>query len=178
MKQYQQECEGSVKPEFFLANEEQELSESDDREYSDDGYIELSDNEVIMKFSITLMNKLKKSAFEEGIEIDELAAELIIEGLAQRAVVDANRPGPSHLMTRTGYLSPDSNGQNMSQPLLSHHQGNGSGNRNVQNRSPRGRSNNRRGPQQQRNGSSRGGPGNNAQRPHHQGGGNRGRGRV
>ena len=88
------------------------------------GYVELSENEIVLKFSLNLMNRLKRASYDEGIEIDELAAELITEGLAQRAAQDAQRGAPSHLMTRTGYVPPDANG-NVAQPFLSHH---GSGN--------------------------------------------------
>ncbi len=106
--------------EGFEHSEEQEPGE-------ESGYFELSENEIVLKFSVTLMNRLRRSAYDEGIELDELAAELITEGLTQRATQDAQRGAPSHLMTRTGYVPPDANG-NVAQPFLSHHQnGNGQG---------------------------------------------------
>lgn len=128
------------------------------------GYVELSENEVILKFSATLMSRLKRTAYDEGIEIDELAAELITESLAQRAAQDAQRGSPSHLMTRTGYVPPDANG-NVAQPFLSHHQnGNHGQGRPGQQRRPH---NNRR--NQQRG--NRGGGGNVGRSPMNQGGG-------
>jgi len=60
--------------------------------------------------------------------------ELVAEGVARRVFEDAQRPAPSHLMTRTGYVAPDANG-NVQQPQLSHHgmQGNNRGNHNGHN---------------------------------------------
>jgi hypothetical protein len=165
MKQFQDEGEVAVKPQFFLSNDEQDSQDSADydqgTEGSDEGYVELSENEVIIKFSATLMNKLKRSAFEEGIEIDELASELITEGLAQRSILDAQRGGPSHLMTRTGYLPPDANGNSISQPMLSHHQNGMAQGRNAGNR--RNNNNNRR--SNNRGSRGNGGMGGNSGRP-------------
>lgn len=171
MKQFQDEGEVSVKPQFFLMNEDQESADYDQgSEGSDEGYVELSENEVIIKFSVTLMNKLKRSAFEEGLEVDELASELITEGLAQRSILDAQRVGPSHLMTRTGYLPPDANGNSINQPMLSHHQNGMSQGRNAGNRrNNNNRRSNNRGPR------GNGGMGGNSSRP--QQGNNRNRSR-
>lgn len=112
----------NLNTDVVLAEEENMVDEFEDRvEEDESGYIELSDNEVVLRFSVTLMNKLKRAAVNEGIELDELASELITEALAQRAVVDSQRGNPSHLMTRTGYVPPDAQGQTTAQPYLSHH---------------------------------------------------------
>lgn len=128
MKQFEQNCEEIVKPNLLFAGETGQGESADGAEYEDEaydesGYIELSENEVVLRFSVTLMNKLKRAASDEGIEIDELAGELITEALSQRAILDAQRPGPSHLITRTGYVPPEA-GPTLSQPMLSHHQNN------------------------------------------------------
>ncbi len=151
MKQLEQPCEDSVKPELFLSEDMSDSEEFDGQETEqpiDEGFIELSENEVVLRFSASLMSKLKKTAHAEGLEIDELAGELITESLALRAAADLQRSGgPSHLMTRTGYLPPDANGNSVSQPFLSHHQnGNGHANgRGGNRRNNGGRSRNSRG---------------------------------
>lgn len=137
MKQFDQNCEEIVNPNLLFAGETEQgdsagCAEHEDGMYDESGYIELSENEVVLRFSVTLMNKLKRAAADEGIEIDELAGELITEALSQRAILDAQRPGPSHLITRTGYVPPEA-GPTLSQPMLSHHQ-NGNGNQRGQGR--------------------------------------------
>jgi hypothetical protein len=163
MKDYSSEdaSDVMVRSDFSMASDDHgsdEYVEGEDGQSADadHGYVELSENEVILKFSVTLMNKLRRSAFEEGIEIDELAGELINEGLAQRAAMDQQRGAPSHLMTRTGYVPPEANGNTHAQPFLSHHQNQGMPHRGGNNRRPPGgnnaNGNNRRNNGQQRNG--------------------------
>lgn len=146
MSTFQEEGDVSVKSNMFLSGDE-DVSEEYDLEDSeqDGGYIELSENEVVLKFSFSLMNKLRKASYEEGIGIDELAGELITEGLALRAMQDSQASAASHLMTRTGYVPPEANGNMMAQPMLSHHggQNHNRGNRRTNNNGAPG--NNRRG---------------------------------
>jgi hypothetical protein len=171
MNHFEQNCEEIVKTGLLFAGdvgqgEGEEDSVHDADSYDDSGFIELSENEVVLRFSITLMNKLKRAAADEGIEIDELAGELITEALSQRAILDAQRPGPSHLITRTGYVPPEA-GPSLSQPVLSHHQNN-----NGNQRGPGRRGNNKQQRHNHNAGNRSGRPHN---RPHGQGSKSRGR---
>jgi len=93
-------------------------------------------NQIVLTLSYSLMNQVKQTARMEGVLPEDILIELIAEGVTRRAFEDAQRPAPSHLMTRTGYVAPDANG-NVHQPQLSHHgmQGNGNnrGNHNGHN---------------------------------------------
>lgn len=86
-------------------------------------------NQIMLTLSYSLMNHVRQVARMEGVFPEDILIELIAEGVTRRAFEDAQRPAPSHLMTRTGYVAPDANG-NVQQPQLSHHgmQGNQRGN--------------------------------------------------
>ncbi|NBX15994.1 MAG: hypothetical protein EBR09_01370 [Proteobacteria bacterium] len=86
-------------------------------------------NQIVLTLSYSLMNQVRQVARLEGVFPEDILIELIAEGVTRRAFEDAQRPAPSHLMTRTGYVAPDANG-NVQQPHLSHHgmQGNQRGN--------------------------------------------------
>jgi len=78
-----------------------------------------SPNKILVNFSYSLHSQLRQMARMEGVTVQDIVVELIAEGVTKRAFEDAGRPAPSHLMTRTGYIPPDSN-TNL-QPTLSHH---------------------------------------------------------
>ncbi len=90
---------------------------------------QLGHNQIMLTLSYSLMNQVRQVARMEGVFPEDILIELIAEGVTRRAFEDAQRPAPSHLMTRTGYVAPDANG-NVQQPQLSHHgmQGNQRGN--------------------------------------------------
>lgn len=98
-------------------------------------------NQIVVTLSYSLMNQVRQTARMEGVLPEDIIVELVAEGVTRRAFEDAQRPAPSHLMTRTGYVAPDANG-NVLQPQLSHHgmQGN-----NRQNQNGRFNQNNNRG---------------------------------
>lgn len=77
-------------------------------------------NQILLTLSYSLMNQVKQVARMEGVFPEDILIELIAEGVTRRAFEDAQRPAPSHLMTRTGYVAPDANG-NVQQPQMSHH---------------------------------------------------------
>lgn len=106
-------------------------------------------NQILLTLSYSLMNQVRQVARMEGVFPEDILIELIAEGVTRRAFEDAQRPAPSHLMTRTGYVAPDANG-NVQQPHLSHHgmQGNQRGNHQGHN--------NRRFHQNNNNGNNRG----------------------
>ena len=94
----------------------------------------LSSNQMLVTLSYSLLSQLKQMARMEGVSPDDIILELIAEGVTKRAFQDFSRPKPSHLMTRTGYVPPEANGNSMAQPQLSHHmqqnsQSNGNNNR-------------------------------------------------
>ncbi|NBW81269.1 hypothetical protein EBR21_05895 [bacterium] len=103
--------------------------------YEDENYSESGEqygqnqNQILLTLSYSLMNHVRQVARMEGVFPEDILVELIAEGVTRRAFEDAQRPAPSHLMTRTGYVAPDANG-NVHQPQLSHHgmQGNQRGN--------------------------------------------------
>ncbi|MFZ9519149.1 MAG: hypothetical protein ACO3A4_01605 [Silvanigrellaceae bacterium] len=103
--------------------------------YEDENYSESGEqygqnqNQILLTLSYSLMNHVRQVARMEGVFPEDILIELIAEGVTRRAFEDAQRPAPSHLMTRTGYVAPDANG-NVHQPQLSHHgmQGNQRGN--------------------------------------------------
>jgi hypothetical protein len=92
-------------------------------------------NQILLTLSYSLMNQVKQVARMEGVFPEDILIELIAEGVTRRAFEDAQRPAPSHLMTRTGYVAPDANG-NVQQPQMSHHsmQGHHRGNHQGNNR--------------------------------------------
>lgn len=107
--------------------------------YDEEGYPsqesgQYSQNQIVLTMSYSLMNQVRQTARMEGVLPEDILIELIAEGVTRRAFEDAQRPAPSHLMTRTGYVAPDANG-NVQQPQMSHHgmQGNHRGGQNGQN---------------------------------------------
>lgn len=111
----------------------------EDGYYFDDGshtgeQNHISQNQILLTLSYSLMNQVRQTARMEGVLPEDILIELIAEGVTRRAFEDAQRPAPSHLMTRTGYVAPDANG-NVHQPQLSHHgmQGNNRGHHNGHN---------------------------------------------
>jgi len=107
--------------------------------YEEDGYSgqeagQYAQNQIVLTLSYSLMNQVRQTARMEGVLPEDILIELVAEGVARRVFEDAQRPAPSHLMTRTGYVAPDANG-NVQQPQLSHHgmQGNNRGNHNGHN---------------------------------------------
>ena len=115
--------------------------------YDEDGYPsqesgQYSQNQIVLTMSYSLMNQVRQTARMEGVLPEDILIELIAEGVTRRAFEDAQRPAPSHLMTRTGYVAPDANG-NVQQPQMSHHgmQGNHRGGQNGQNNNRRYNSN-------------------------------------
>ncbi len=105
-------------------------------EYSDEGAPAQASNHITLAFSYTLMNQIRQVSRLEGVSPEDFVMELVAEGVTRRAFEDANRPAPSHLMTRTGYVPPEADGYQA--PKLSHHynmngnsnQGNGNANGN------------------------------------------------
>ena len=80
----------------------------------------LAANQLFLKLSQSLSYKLKKIANTEGISVEELAKELISEGITQRVISEGNSSSPNHCLTRTGYVPPEIGGYKA--PQLSHHQ--------------------------------------------------------
>lgn len=115
--------------------------EGTEEEYEEGSYDEgrpasdsqLAPNQILVTLSYSLMNQLKQTARMEGVSVDDIVIELLSEGATRRMYEDASRPAPSHLMTRTGYVPPDANG-NVMQPSMSHHNFNSQGNGNNQRR--------------------------------------------
>jgi hypothetical protein len=113
--------------------QEEQYYEEDLNEESDDGQGDsaLAANQMLVTLSYSLMSQVKQMARMEGVGAGDIILELIAEGVTKRAFQEINRPKPSHLMTRTGYVPPEANGNTMAQPMMSHHlqqaqQGNGS----------------------------------------------------
>lgn len=105
-----------------------------DEEYSTQEQAAYAQNQIVLTLSYSLLNQVRQTARAEGVLPEDILIELIAEGVTRRVFEDAQRPAPSHLMTRTGYVAPDANG-NVHQPQLSHHgmQGNNRGNHNGNN---------------------------------------------
>ena len=80
----------------------------------------LSTNELFLTLSQTLASKLRQLAHHEGLSTEDLAKELISEGITQRVIADGNSSLPNHCITRTGYVPSDVGGYKA--PQLSHHQ--------------------------------------------------------
>jgi hypothetical protein len=113
----------------------------EESEYYGTSDASIGQNQIVVTLSYSLMNQVRQTARMEGVLPEDIIVELVAEGVTRRAFEDAQRPAPSHLMTRTGYVAPDANG-NVLQPQLSHHgmQGN-----NRQNQNRRFNQNNNRG---------------------------------
>lgn len=113
--------------------EEQELSLEQEM---DDETRDFTQNQISLTFSWSLMNQLRYMARTEGIPVEDLLVELTAEGVAKRVFEDQNRPTPSHLMTRNGYVH-DGDSQTAPQPQMSHH--NNMNSNRAQNHNPNGR---------------------------------------
>lgn len=123
-------------------------------EYMDEGTqqsFQPAGNQQLITLSYSLMNQLKSLARQEGVNADDMILELLTEGLTRRTPQDGARQGPSHLMTRNGYLSNnDANGNGgYTPPTLSHHNqnrrphnGQGAGNNNNNRNYPKRNNNN------------------------------------
>ena len=105
-----------------------------EEEYASQDQAAYAQNQIVLTLSYSLLNQVRQTARAEGVLPEDILIELIAEGVTRRVFEDAQRPAPSHLMTRTGYVAPDANG-NVHQPQLSHHgmQGNNRGNHNGNN---------------------------------------------
>jgi hypothetical protein len=126
---------------FELDDENQNFDDNYEEEYIDENVPEVRDfsqNNVSLSFSWSLMNQLRQMSKMEGISVEDLLVELVAEGVAKRVFEDQNRPTPSHLMTRTGYVHSDGT-QSAPQPHLSHHMMNNNRQQqnNLQNRNNR-----------------------------------------
>lgn len=125
---------------FELEDENQNFDETYEEDYIDENIPEVRDfsqNNVALSFSWSLMNQLRQMSKMEGISVEDLLVELVAEGVAKRVFEDQNRPTPSHLMTRTGYVHSDGT-QAAPQPHLSHHvMNNRQQQNNIQNRNNR-----------------------------------------
>lgn len=136
---------------FKDENDRTDEYEGEEEYADDDGYVDEDSqdqnaqspvNQVFVHVSYSLMSQLKQMARMEGVTLDDIVSELLAEGVTRRAFEDANRPAPSHLMTRTGYVPPEANG-NLMQPSMSHHSFNqqGGNRRGQQNNQRRGNGN-------------------------------------
>lgn len=108
---------------FDVEDETQIYEENYDESFIEEDAPEVRDfsqNSVNVSFSWSLMNQLRQMSKMEGISVEDLLVELVAEGVTKRAFEDQNRPAPSHLMTRTGYVHSDGT-QVTPQPHLSHH---------------------------------------------------------
>ncbi|MES2614866.1 MAG: hypothetical protein V4591_05575 [Bdellovibrionota bacterium] len=104
--------------------DESELDQSGEQfeGQSEPGTRDFSQNQVSLAFSWSLMNQLRYLSRTEGISVEDLLVELVAEGVTKRAFEDQNKPAPSHLMTRNGYVHNNSDGNAaFSQPQMSHH---------------------------------------------------------
>jgi hypothetical protein len=101
----------------------EDISEFEE-EYSNEADVrDFSQNQIQLNFSWSLTNQLRYLARNEGISVEDLLVELVAEGVTKRAFEDQNKPVPSHLMTRNGYVHGNADGNSMhSQPQMSHHQ--------------------------------------------------------
>ncbi len=80
---------------------------------------DFSQNQISISFSWSLMNQIRYLARSEGINVEDLLIELVSEGVTKRAFED-QKPVPSHLMTRNGYVHNDPH-TGLQQPQMSHH---------------------------------------------------------
>ncbi|MEY4065270.1 MAG: hypothetical protein RIR26_1478, partial [Pseudomonadota bacterium] len=126
-------------PGFFAEGGDTPYLEDENGYYSEEEYASqdqaaYAQNQIVLTLSYSLLNQVRQTARAEGVLPEDILIELIAEGVTRRVFEDAQRPAPSHLMTRTGYVAPDANG-NVHQPQLSHHgmQGNNRGNHNGNN---------------------------------------------
>lgn len=101
---------------------ETELNEDSFEEQGDSESRDFSQNQISLTFSWSLMNQLRYLARNEGIDVTDLLVELVTEGVTKRAFEDQNKPAPSHLMTRNGYVHNSNDGNSaFTQPQMSHH---------------------------------------------------------
>lgn len=133
---HQEPAEGDEASAEGYSEEEGEFDENFDgydgyqEGYEDEGAPQQGSNQMTVMFSYTLMNQVRQVARAEGVSPEDFVLELVAEGVTRRAFEDANRPAPSHLMTRTGYVPPEADGYQA--PKLSHHY-NMNGNQNYGN---------------------------------------------
>lgn len=64
-----------------------------------------SSNKVKIKLSVTMMKKVKYLSHIQGIEVDDLILDMIIENIHKRISKIQNKSMPSNLITRNGYLT-------------------------------------------------------------------------
>ncbi|BBH51678.1 hypothetical protein [Fluviispira sanaruensis] len=134
MNSFENEDEIQIFEDNMEQNFEEEFTDEDAQQLSETR--DFTQNHVSLNFSWSLMNQLRQMSKMEGIAVEDLLVELVAEGVAKRVFEDQNRPVPSHLMTRTGYVHSDGN-QVAPQPHLSHHAMNNNrqqANNNLQNR--------------------------------------------
>lgn len=119
-------------------NSSQQINEEDDfhEDYAQDEegdqqaqVRDFSQNTTSLTFSWSLMNQLRSMSRVEGVSLETLLIELVSEGVAKRVFEDQNRPAPSHLLTRNGYVHTDER-EGPAQPQMSHHMNRSSQNRN------------------------------------------------
>jgi hypothetical protein len=125
----QYDAEEPVVEQLHEFDEEEEQEQFSDEVDARD----FSQNHVSLTFSWSLMNQLRYMARTEGISVEDLLIELVTEGATKRVFEDQNKPLPSHLMTRNGYVHNE--GQSHSghpQPQMSHHTLNNNRNPNAQ----------------------------------------------
>ncbi len=100
------------------ADDEDMMDSDNARVHAED--LQLASNQVLLTLSYSLVSQVKQVARMEGVNPEDILIELVAEGLTRRAFLDAQRPQPNHLATRTGYIPPEANGP-IPQPQLSHH---------------------------------------------------------
>lgn len=101
---------------------EDEPMDREEEQFTEEvGARDFSQNQVFLTFSWSLMNQIRYLARTEGIEVEDLLIELVAEGVTKRAFEDQNKPPPSHLMTRNGYVNNIDGNSGHSQPQMSHH---------------------------------------------------------
>lgn len=112
-------------------NEEEDFHEcAQDEEGEPQAQVrDFSQNSTSLTFSWSLMNQLRSMSRVEGVSLETLLIELVSEGVAKRVFEDQNRPAPSHLLTRNGYVHTDER-EGPVQPQMSHHMNRQSQNRN------------------------------------------------
>jgi len=66
---------------------------------------EKSSNKLSLKLSVTMMKKLRYLSHIQGIEVDDLLLDMIIENIHKRISKIQNKSMPSNLITRNGYLN-------------------------------------------------------------------------
>ena len=105
--------------------DETEIDANEDQFEGEPNTRDFSQNHVSLTFSWSLMNQLRYLARTEGVAVEDLLVELVAESVTKRAFEDQNKPLPSHLMTRNGYVHNSHDGNsNLQQPQMSYHSNN------------------------------------------------------